>query len=139
MRKKVLIFTFVVLCSGKVQGQTVVYTYDAAGGCTSRVFTETQARAKSKSLESYDETRQLFKVDIASIPYINGNIAVAASFLDGVQEIPYVLSNISGQVFAEGLLVKGNNTISVPDLQQGVYILKVGEDDCAETYKLVKK
>lgn len=116
-----------------------MYTYDAAGGCTSRAFAEPQARAKSRTPAGYDADGQSFKVDIAPAPSINGDITFAASFLDGKQDIPYVLSNVSGQVFSEGLLTNGNNTIHVPDLPQGIYILKVGEGDNVETYKLVRR
>lgn len=139
MRRKTLVVILAILSFGKIQGQTVVYTYDAAGGCTSRAFAEPQARAKSRTPAGYDTDGQSFKVDIAPAPSINGDITFAASFLDGKQDIPYVLSNVSGQVFSEGLLTNGNNTIHVPDLPQGIYILKVGEGDNVETYKLVRR
>lgn len=69
----------------------------------------------------------------------NGDIKVSPELFKGKQHIPYVLSNVSGQVISEGLLDSGNGTVHVPNLPQRIYILRIGEGNDVETYKLVKK
>lgn len=68
----VLLFVFTYT---KAEGQTIVYTYNAQGSCTSRVIKGTPPKAKKAPKVSIDTKR--LKVDLSPSPTFQNQLSIS--------------------------------------------------------------
>ena len=80
----------------KAQGQTVVYTYNTQGSCTSRVIRGTLPKAK-KTLKTSTDTK-LLKVDLSPAPTFQDQLSISIVGLPSDHNLSYIMANVSGQV-----------------------------------------
>ncbi len=120
----------------KIQGQTIVYTYNEQGGCTSRIYSNTSKKSKSikKTLEKVAPSR----VTVSPSASFKDKLTISAKEADD-RPLSYILTNISGQVFLKGTSTNGNVILETSNFPKGVYILNVRGEDYEKSYKLLKK
>lgn len=119
----------------KMQGQTVIYTYNAQGSCTSRIYAN--STQKAKSIQILSTATPLVKVAISPSTTFQDNITI--SVVGTNSSLAYVLANTSGQVVLKGSFEKEGATLATSNLPNGIYILKVSGDNYEHSYKLLKK
>lgn len=120
----------------KMLGQTVTYTYNEQGGCTSRVSTNTSKKSKNAQ-KPYSESSQI-GVTVSPPASFSDKLTISFTGTNDVH-LTYILANISGQVFLNGTLTTNEVSLSTARLPKGVYILKVSGEDYDQSYKLLKK
>lgn len=137
MRKKILLsmFVFLLVC-GKMQAQTIVYTYNSTGECISRVLAKAEGKARKQARS--DSSPDMLRVVVSPSPKITDNLSISVCFLQKTVDLSYFLSDVSGRLFFRGSLYEGDNAVSVQNLPQGCYILKIEGQRYHKTYKLVK-
>lgn len=138
MRKKILLsmFAFLLVC-GKMQAQTIVYTYSSTGECISRVLAKAEGKAREQA--GSDSSPDMLRVEVSPSPKITDNLSISVCFLKETVDLWYFLSDVSGKQFLHGSLHEGDNTLSTQKLPQGYYILTIEGQKYQKTYKLVKE
>lgn len=121
---------------GRAQAQNVAYSYSPGGECLSRASV---SRSEVKANRQAGSIGSAGRISGAVMSAQGNSMTVVASLPDGEQVLRYELCNGSGQVFSEGYLKDGSNTIDMSALRRGVYILKTGGTVSPVSYKVVKK
>lgn len=134
--KAVLSILLFVFTYTKAEGQTIVYTYNAQGSCTSRVIKGTPPKAKKAPKASID-TKWL-KVDLSPSPTFQDQLSISVVGLPSGHNLSYIMANVSGQVAFNGLIGNGSITLMTTNLPKGIYIVKVSGEDFEKSYKLLK-
>ena len=119
----------------KMQGQTVIYTYNAQGSCTSRIYANSVQKAKS--IQKLPTATSPVKVTVSPSITFRDNITISVVGTDN--SLAYILANASGQVVLKGSFEKRGATLTTSNLPNGIYILKVSGENYEHSYKLVKK
>lgn len=135
MRKVLLFMLLFVSIYTKMQGQTVIYTYNAQGSCTSRIYANSAQKAKSIQKLSTATT----PVKVAVSPSTTFRDHITISVVGTNSSLAYILANASGQVVQKGSFEKEGATLATSNLPNGIYILKVSGDNYEHSYKLLKK
>jgi len=134
---KSLIFVLIILSFViPVKAQTVTYTYNTGGGCTSRVL------KVSNQKKSIDKGNRDIKLDEISsqIDYNKdaNRITVIVSTSNSNPKLSFAFSDITGVVIMRGPLEVGENVLILSDLKRNIYILNLYGENYAESYKLIK-
>lgn len=136
MKSKITLLTILfVSVFTKMQGQTIIYTYNAQGSCTSRVYVNDNQKAKS--VRKLSTKNAQIKVAVSPSTTFRDNIII--SVVGASNELTYVLVNASGQIVQKGSFTKEGATLTTSNLPNGIYILKVSGDNYEHSYKLTKK
>jgi hypothetical protein len=134
--KNVLFFMLLsVSVYSKIQGQTVVYTYNAQGSCSSRIYAN--SAQKAKSVQKSSTAASSAKVVVSPYPKFSDNITI--SDVKTNLCLVYTLINASGQIVQKGSFTKESVTLSTSNLPNGIYLLKVDSDNYEHSYKLIKE
>ena len=131
-----LIFTFVFTYT-KICGQTVVYTYNAQGSCTSRTFNGTPR--KSKKVKKADIDTKLLKVTVSPSSTFQEQISISVLGLPSGHSLSYIMSNASGQIVFNGSIWNESITLTTAYLPRGIYLVKVSSEGYEKSYKLLKE
>ena len=135
MKKIFLLMLLFVSVYTKIQGQTVICTYNAQGSCTSRVYANGVQNAKStKKLATGNYP---IKVSVSPSAMFCDNITI--STVGASNSLAYVLANASGQVVLKGSFVSEGVTLATSSLPCGIYLLKVSGENYEHSYKLTKR
>lgn len=134
--KAILSILLFVFTYTKAEGQTIIYTYNAKGNCTSRVIKGTPPKAK-KVPKAYIDTKRL-KVDLSPSPTFHDQLSISVVGLPSGHNLSYIMTNVSGQVAFNGLIGNGSITLTTTNLPKGIYIVKVSGEDFEKSYKLLK-
>ncbi len=134
--KAILLILLFVFTYTKAQGQTIVYTYNAQGSCTSRILKEMSLKAKKVQKVSIDT--KLLKVDLSPSPTFQDQLFISVVGLPSDHNLSYIMANVSGQVVFNGLIGNGTITLTTTNLPKGIYIVKVSGEDFEKSYKLLK-
>ena len=139
MNKKVktIILVLLAFAYSKAEGQTVSYTYNAQGSCTSRNIRAIARRAQ-KANKSTIDSRQL-KVTLSPSSSFQDQLSISVSGLPSEHNLSYIMANISGQVVFSGSIENGTTTITTTALPKGIYVVKINGEDFEESYKILKK
>lgn len=121
--------------STSMQGQTVIYTYNAQGSCTSRVYATNVQKAKSTKKLSTGNCP--IKVSVSPSTTFCDNITISTVGASG--SLAYILANASGQVVLKGSFTSEEVTLETSNLPYGIYLLKVSGENYEHSYKLQKK
>lgn len=135
MKNKVILLMLLFVFT-YTKAQTVVYTYNAQGNCTSRVIRGTLPKAK-KALKTSTDTK-LFKVDLSPSPTFQDQLSISIVGLPSDHNLSYIMANVSGQVVFNDLIGNGTTTLTTTNLPKGIYIIKVSGEDFEKSYKLLK-
>lgn len=135
MKKVLLFMLLLVSIYTKMQGQTVIYTYNAQGSCTSRIYANSVQKAKS--IQKLPTATSPVKVTVSPSITFRDNITISVVGTDN--SLAYILANASGQVVLKGSFEKRGATLTTSNLPNGIYILKVSGENYEHSYKLVKK
>lgn len=135
MKNKVILLMLLFVFT-YTKAQTVVYTYNAQGSCTSRVIRGTLPKAK-KALKTSTDTK-LFKVDLSPSPTFQDQLSISIVGLPSDHNLSYIMANVSGQVVFNDLIGNGTTTLTTTNLPKGIYIIKVSGEDFEKSYKLLK-
>lgn len=121
------------------QAQTVSFTYDNAGGVTSRVTKKTAPNVQSLSNADIDTSDKL-KVKVPSYPKLGNELTIECTFsIPDVSKVSYVLSNTFGQLYLRGTLSEGINQVNTSQLPSGIYLLKVDDGESSKSFRLIKE
>lgn len=134
--KTIFLILLFVLTHTTLQGQTVVYTYNAQGSCTSRSYSGTPPKAK-KAPNTHKEAK-LLKVEVSPYPTFQDQLSISVVGLPAGHSLSYTMANISGMVIFSGSIGNGSTTLTTSALSLGTYIVKVSGDAFEESYKLLK-
>lgn len=134
--KVILLMLLFVFTYTKAQGQTVVYTYNAQGCCTSRVIRGTLPKAKKAPKASTDT--KLLKVDLSPSPTFQDQLSISVVGLPSNHNLSYIMANVSGQVVFKGLIGNGTITLTTTNLPKGIYFVKVSGENFEKSYKLLR-
>lgn len=134
-----LLALLIVFVCHNVHAQSVVYTYNGQGGCTSRVVKRASSKAKKKMETAMAFEANSAKANVSPVTSFKEQIAISATGLSEGQRLSYRLSNIAGQVFFCGNMDNGKTVLPTKGLPNGLYILKLSGIGCAESYKMTKK
>lgn len=126
-----------ISASANIQGQTVIYTYNAHGSCTSRVYANDIQKAKSVRKISTGTTP--IRLEVSPSATIGDAITISVVGKTPANGLAYVLANASGQVALKGSFDRKSITLTTSNLPNGIYILKVSGDSYEHSYKLAKK
>lgn len=138
MGKILLLFMFALfLVCGKMQAQTIVYTYNSTGECISRVLEKNESKVRKQT--KGNSAPDLLKVVVCPSTRISDNLSIAVNCSKKPTNLVYFLSDVSGRLFLHGSLYEGDNSISVSELPQGYYILKIEGQEYVKIYKLIKE
>ena len=137
MKKIFLFMLLFVSVYTKMQGQTVIYTYNAQGSCTSRVYANVAQKAKNARKVSTETN--LIRVEVSPTATFCDAITISVVGKTPTNGLTYVLANASGQVALKGSFAKESVTLFTSNLPNGIYILKVSGDSYEHSYKLTKK
>ena len=135
MKNKVILLMLLFVFT-YTKAQTVVYTYNAQGSCTSRVIRGTLPKAK-KALKTSTDTK-LLKVDLSPAPTFQDQLSISIVGLPSDHNLSYIMANVSGQVVFNDLIGNGTTTLTTTNLPKGIYIVKVSGEDFEKSYKLLK-
>ena len=135
MKNKVILLMLLFVFT-YTKAQTVVYTYNAQGSCTSRVIRGTLPKAK-KALKVSIDTKRL-KVDPSPSPTFQNQLSISVMGLPSDHNLSYIMANVSGQVVFNDLIGNGTTTLTTTNLPKGIYIIKVSGEDFEKSYKLLK-
>lgn len=135
MKNKVILLMLLFVFT-YTKAQTVVYTYNAQGSCTSRVIRGTLPKAK-KALKVSIDTERL-KVDLSPSPTFQNQLSISVMGLPSDHNLSYIMANVSGQVVFNDLIGNGTTTLTTTNLPKGIYIIKVSGEDFEKSYKLLK-
>lgn len=138
MRKENIVCLFAFLFfHGKIQAQTVNYTYNSTGECTSRVVATDRNKAKSQKHDSF--SLSLMKIDIHPYPKIQNEMTIAISNLAEQESLEFSVVDMSGKNYTHGVLHNGISNVPVADLPKGIYLLSIKGNGYSQTYKLIKE
>ena len=132
------IFLFIVLFTNaytKMQGQSIIYTYNAQGSCISR--SKAKSTPKTKSIKKLSTETTSIRVVVSPSTTFCDEITISA--IGASNNLTYIMANISGQVVLNGSLANKGVTLITHDLPKGVYILKVSGNNYEHSYKMQKK
>jgi conserved domain protein len=135
MKNKIILLMLLFVFT-YTKAQTVVYTYNAQGSCTSRVIRGTLPKAKKAPKVSIDTKR--LKVDLSPSPTFQNQLSISVMGLPSGHNLSYIMANVSGQVAFNGLIGNGSITLTTTNLPKGIYIVKVSGEDFEKSYKLLK-
>lgn len=135
--KAILLMLLFVFTYTKARGQTIVYTYNAQGSCTSRILKETSPKARKVQKASIDT--KLLKVDLSPSPTFQDQLFISVVGLPPGHNLSYIMANVSGQIVFKGSIGNEDITLTTTALPKGVYLLKVSGENLEESYKLLKK
>lgn len=136
MNKTILLILLGSTLCFTVQAQTVVYTYNLQGGCTSRIIEETSPKIKKASKTS--KKLKLLKVEISPSAAFQDLLSISVTELPFGRCLSYIMTDISGRAVSSGTLGNGNTTIRTTDLPRGFYIIKISGEDFKKAYKMFK-
>lgn len=105
MKNKVILLMLLFVFT-YTKAQTVVYTYNAQGSCTSRVIRGTLPKAK-KALKVSIDTKRL-KVDLSPSPTFQNQLSILVMGLPSDHNLSYIMANVSGQVVFNDLIGNGS-------------------------------
>lgn len=135
MKNKIILLMLLFVFT-YTKAQTVVYTYNTQGSCTSRVIRGTLPKAKKAPKVSIDTKR--LKVDLSPSPTFQNQLSISVMGLPSGHNLSYIMANVSGQVAFNGLIGNGSITLTTTNLPKGIYIVKVSGEDFEKSYKLLK-
>lgn len=136
MKSKLTLLTIMFAsASTSMQGQTIIYTYNTQGSCTSRVYTTSVSKAKISQKSSMGNSP--IKVSVSPSTTFCDNITI--STVGANNSWRYVLANASGQVVLKGSFASEGITLETSNLPCGIYLLKVSGENYEHSYKLRKK
>lgn len=136
MNKTILLILLGNTLCFTVQAQTVVYTYNLQGGCTSRIIEKTYPNAKNAP--KAPKKAKLLKVKISPSAAFQDLLSISVTELPFGQCLSYIMADISGRAVSKGTLGNGNTTIRTTDLPRGFYIIKISGEDFKKAYKMFK-
>ena len=134
--RTVKLLLLLALTCVKAQGQTVVYTYNAQGCCSSRVLKGITPKAKKVEKQTIDA--KLLQVSLSPSPTFQDQLSISVTGLLSGYSLSYVMANVSGQVVLNGTVENGLTTLPTTTLPKGVYIIKFNGEGFEESYKLLK-
>ena len=135
-KKAIKLIMLLALTYAKAEGQTVSYTYNAQGSCTSRVTRAVARRAQKASKSTIDA--RLLKVTLSPSSSFQDQLCISVSGLPSDHSLSYIMANVSGQVVFSGSIENGNTIITTTALPKGIYVVKINGEDFEESYKLLK-
>lgn len=136
MKSKLILLTILLVsASTNMQGQNVIYKYNAQGSCTSRVYAASAKKAKSSKKLSAESSP--IKVSVSPCTTFRDNVTI--STVGTSNSLAYVLTNASGQIFLKGTVSNKGVTLATSNLPCGIYLLRVSGENYEHSYKLLKK
>ena len=138
MKNKAILLIFLfVLTYTKIYGQTVVYTYNEQGSCTSRTLKGTPR--KSKEVQKTGINTKLLKVTLSPSSTLQEQVSISVVGLSSGHSLSYIMSNASGQIVFKGSIWNESIILTTADLPRGIYLVKVISDGYEKSYKLLKE
>lgn len=138
MKSKLTLLTILFVSAyTNMQGQTVIYSYNAQGSCTSRVYANGVQKAKIARKKSPETSPT--RVEVSPSATFDDAITISLVGNAPTNGLAYVLANVSGQVAQKGSFAKESVTLVTSNLPQGIYILKVSGDNYEHSCKMQKK
>lgn len=122
--------------STEVQGDRIVYTYNAQGSCTSRICLK--RRFQAKKVPKNSTIANFFKVELYPSPTFQDQLSISVMKLPSDHKLSYIMANASGQIVFNGFIRNGTITLTTQKLRNGIYIVKISGENFEMTYKLLK-
>jgi len=109
-RNWILLIILFISAFTKMQGQTIIYTYNTQGSCTSRVYANSAQRAHKNRKISTAPTST--RMEVSTSATFDDTITISTDGKIPTNELTYILANLSGQVVLKGTFVNKGVTLA---------------------------
>lgn len=132
---KLLLLLFCCFPLLKAQEKIITFSYNNLGNSVSQNVVDVSNNNKVKY-----EKENKYKVftHVFPSPIFKEQISLFISGLRPSEELSYIMTNASGQIYFSGIIKNGRITLSTNTLSSGLYIINLCGVDYKQSYKLFK-